>query len=42
MASQLLGLRITRSALFGRPAGRGYLVAPGQSVLIQVPEVTGT
>jgi DNA segregation ATPase FtsK/SpoIIIE, S-DNA-T family len=40
MASQLLGLRLTRSALFSRPAGRGYLAQPGQPVLIQVPEAT--
>jgi S-DNA-T family DNA segregation ATPase FtsK/SpoIIIE len=35
----LFAARVPRSAVFDRPAGRGYLFQAGQSVLVQVPEV---
>ena len=35
----LFGARLPRSAVFSRPAGRGYLIQAGQPVLVQVPEV---
>jgi DNA segregation ATPase FtsK/SpoIIIE, S-DNA-T family len=38
-ANLLLGTRLTRSAVFDRPPGRGYLVQGGQPTLVQVPEL---
>jgi S-DNA-T family DNA segregation ATPase FtsK/SpoIIIE len=38
----LFNARLPRSAVFSRPAGRGYLFQAAQSVLVQVPEVPGT
>jgi DNA segregation ATPase FtsK/SpoIIIE, S-DNA-T family len=38
----LFGARLPRSAVFSRPAGRGYLFQAGQSVLVQVPEIPGS
>ena len=35
----VFGARLPRSALFDRPAGRGYLIQASQTVLVQVPEV---
>ncbi len=36
----LFGARLPRSAVFSRPAGRGYLIQAGQPALVQVPDVT--
>jgi DNA segregation ATPase FtsK/SpoIIIE, S-DNA-T family len=33
----LFGARLPRSAVFDRPAGRGYLIEAGRAVLVQVP-----
>ena len=41
-ANMLLGTTLTRSAVFDRPAGRGYLVQAGQPTLVQVPELAVT
>jgi DNA segregation ATPase FtsK/SpoIIIE, S-DNA-T family len=38
--AMLFGARLPRSAVFDRPAGRGYLIQAGQPVLVQVPEVS--
>ena len=35
----VFGARLPRSALFDRPAGRGYLIQASQTVLVQVPEI---
>jgi S-DNA-T family DNA segregation ATPase FtsK/SpoIIIE len=34
----VFGARLPRSALFDRPAGRGYLIQASQTVLVQVPQ----
>ena len=38
-ANLLMGTKLTRSAVFDRPPGRGYLVQAGQPTLVQVPEL---
>ena len=39
VSTALFGMQLGRSAVFSRPAGRGYLIQAGQSLLVQVPEV---
>ncbi len=38
VSAALFGIQLGRSAVFSRPAGRGYLIQAGQSLLVQVPE----
>ena len=39
VSTVLFNIQLGRSAVFSRPAGRGYLIQAGQSLLVQVPEV---
>ncbi len=41
LVGEVLGLRLSRSAAFSEPAGRGLLVRSGQSQLVQVPIDSG-
>jgi hypothetical protein len=38
----LFNVKLPQSAVFSRPAGRGYLIQASQSVLVQVPEANGS
>jgi S-DNA-T family DNA segregation ATPase FtsK/SpoIIIE len=39
VSTALFNMQLGRSAVFSRPAGRGFLIQAGQSLLVQVPEV---
>jgi DNA segregation ATPase FtsK/SpoIIIE, S-DNA-T family len=40
LGQELFGTMLPRSAVFDRPAGRGYLIRAGQAILVQVPDLT--